>query len=153
MVTKWLTAGLLFLGWHFATTFFVPAGAPRARGWIVWPFGQESRPLLAALQGTVAPHSAPAEPAPTVALALAAIASLGFLIALAGLFGILFGILVPLEWWRPAVAVASAASGALFVLCLGPWAVIPLLIDAALLWGVLSRGWSVQGLATMGGIA
>jgi hypothetical protein len=144
-MTRWLTAGLLFLGWHFATTFFVPAGAPQTRGWVIWPFGQESRPLLGAFQGVLAPHAVPAEPAPTVALLLAAMASLGFLVALAGLFGVV----VPAEWWRPAVVAASAASGVLFLIYLGPWALIPLLIDAVLLWGVLSRGWSVQGLAAI----
>jgi hypothetical protein len=47
------------------------------------------------------------------------------------------------------VLAASAASGVLFLIYLGPWALIPLLIDAVLLWGVLSRGWSVQGLAAI----
>jgi len=144
-MTRWLAAGLLFLGWHFATTFFVPAGAPQVRGWVIWPFGQESRPLLSAFQGVIAPHTVPGEPARTLALVLAAIASIGFLVAL----GALFGIAVPLEWWSPAVVVASTASGVLFLMYLGPWALIPLLVDAVLMWGVLLRGWSVQGMAAI----
>jgi hypothetical protein len=45
--------------------------------------------------------------------------------------------------------VSSAASGLLFVMYVGPWALIPLLVDAVLLWGVLSRGWSVQGMTAI----
>jgi hypothetical protein len=144
-MTRWLVAGLLFLGWHFATTFFVPAGGPQARGWVIWPFGRESRPLLSESRGVVAPHTVPGGPTPTLALILAAIASIGFLVAL----GALFGVVVPLEWWRPTVVLASAGSGVLFLLYLGPWALIPLLVDAVLVWGVLVRGWSVEGMAAI----
>jgi hypothetical protein len=144
-MTRWLAAGLLFLGWHFATTFFVPAGGAQARGWVIWPFGHQSRPPLSAIRGVLAPRAVPSEPAPTLALVLAAVASIGFLIALAALFGIV----VPVDWWRPAVVVSSAASVVLFVMYLSPWALIPLLVDAVLLWGVLLRGWSVQGMAAI----
>jgi hypothetical protein len=144
-VTRWLAAGLLFLGWHFATTFFVPAAAPRARGSVIWPFGQESRPPISVIGGVLAPRAVPSEPGPTLALVLAAVASIGFLVALAALFGIV----APVEWWSPAVVVSSAASGLLFVMYVGPWALIPLLVDAVLLWGVLSRGWSVQGMTAI----
>jgi hypothetical protein len=144
-MTRWLAAALLFLGWHFATTFFVPAGRPQARGWVIWPFGRESRPVLSALRGVLAPRTVPGEPVPTLALILAAMASIGFLVAL----GALFGVVVPLEWWSPAVVLASAASGVLFLMYLGPWALIPLLVDAVLVWGVLLRGWSVEGMAAI----
>jgi hypothetical protein len=63
--------------------------------------------------------------------------------------GALFGVVVPLEWWRPTVVLASAASGVLFLLYLDPWALIPLLVDAVLVWGVLVRGWSVEGMAAI----
>jgi hypothetical protein len=142
-MTTWLAAGLLFLGWHFTTTFFVPAGAPHDRGWVVWPFGRDSRPPLGQLPGVLTPNRVPAEPAPTLALVLAAIASLGFLAALAGLFGVI----LPAGWWPAVVIAASLASGGLFLLYLGPWALLPLLIDGVLLWGLIARGWSVAGLA------
>jgi hypothetical protein len=142
-MTRWLAAGLLFLGWHFATTFFMPAGTPRAEGWVVWPFGRDTRPALGRWQGILTPKVIPADPGPTAALALAGIASVGFLIGLAALFGIL----VPTDWWSAAVLIASLASGGLFLLYLGRWAIVPLLVDAVLLWGVLLRDWSVDGLA------
>jgi hypothetical protein len=144
-MTRWFAASLLFLGWHFATTFFVPAGAPRARGSVIWPFGQESQPPLSAIRGVLAPRTVPSEGAPTVALVLAATASIGFLVALAALFGVI----VPLDWWGPAVVVAAAASGVLFVMYLGPWSLLPLLVDSLLLWGVLVRGWSGQAMAAI----
>lgn len=139
-MTVWLTAGLVFLAWHFATTFFVPAPAARSQGWLIWPFGRESRPALAVLRG-FAPRMPPAEPAPTIALVLAGLASLGFLVGLGGLLGII----VPTSWWIPAVIVASLASTGLFTIYLGPWAMLPLLVDAVLLWGVLLRGWNPVG--------
>ena len=134
---------LLFLGWHFASTFFVPAATPRTEGWIIWPFGRDSRPLFGSWRGVLTPHAPPADPALTAALVLAAIASIGFLVGLAGLFGVF----VPPEWWRPAVVIASAASAGLFVLYLGPWAILPLFVDAALLSAVLLGDWSVASLA------
>ena len=142
-MTRWLTAGLLFLGWHFATTFFMPAGAPRSSGWIVWPFGRDSQPVITGWRGILAPNVLPTDPRPTAAFALASIASVTFLLALAGSFGVL----VPAGWWRPVVVIAAVASGSLFLLYLGPRALIPLLVDAALLWGVLVRDWTLEGLA------
>lgn len=142
-VTRWLMAGLLFLAWHFATTFFMPAAAPRSNGSIVWPFGRDSRPLIAGWRGILAPNVLPGDPRPTAAMALAGIASVGFLVALAASFGLF----VPPGWWRPVVAIAAVASGALFLLYLGPRALVPLLVDASLLWGVLVRDWSLEGLA------
>ena len=142
-MTRWMAAGLVFLGWHFATTYLIPAGTPRSEGWVVWPFGRDSRPALARWRGILTPDVIPSDPGPTAALALAGIASVGFLVGLTGLFGIL----VPPEWWRTAVVLASLASAALFLLYLGRLAFVPLLVDAVLLWGVLLRDWSLDGLA------
>ena len=69
-MSRWLAAGLLFLGWQFATTFLMPAGSPRSDGRVVWPDGRDS----------------------------------------------------------------------------GRSAIMPLVVDAVLLWGVLVRGWRLDGL-------
>jgi hypothetical protein len=45
------------------------------------------------------------------------------------------------------VLVGVAASTILFLLYLGPWSIVPLLIDAGLAWGVLRMGWDVPSLA------
>lgn len=54
----------------------------------------------------------------------------------------------PARWWRPLVLAASAASALLFLLYLGPWSILPLTIDAVLVWGVLAQGWSVATLSS-----
>jgi hypothetical protein len=53
----------------------------------------------------------------------------------------------PGRWFRPLVLVGAGASALLFLLYLGPWSIVPLLIDAGLAWGVIARGWDVPSLA------
>ena len=53
----------------------------------------------------------------------------------------------PAHWWRPLVLAASVASALLFVLYLGPWSILPLTIDAILIWGVMAQGWNVAALS------
>ncbi len=50
------------------------------------------------------------------------------------------------NWFRPLVVSAAAASALLFLLYLGVWSIVPLIIDAALVWGVLGKGWDVATL-------
>ena len=52
----------------------------------------------------------------------------------------------PAHWWLPLVVVAAVASLLLYVLYFGVWALLPMALDAVLLWGVLARHWSVAGL-------
>ena len=131
---------LVFLAWHAPTTFFVPAGPPNEKGWIVWPFGQQTRPAFDALTGVLAPAVPTATGTPTVALVAAGIASLSFIVA--GLA--LWGFLVPASWWTPALVAGAVCSVVLFVIYLSPVALIPLLVDAVILWGALAQGWSVS---------
>lgn len=134
---------LLFLAWHFPTTFFVPAGSPYEKGWLVWPFGQQSRPVLDAIAGSViAPASPTVTTNPSVALAAAGIASLAFIVAA----GSLWGIVIPGSWFQPAVTVGAVSSVILFVVYMSPLALIPLAVDVVLLWGVATQGWSVPQL-------
>jgi hypothetical protein len=129
---------LLIAAWHFPTTFFVPGGPPNEKGWLVWPFGRQSGPLFDGLQGAIAPSSPVVTSTPTVALVAAGIASLAFLVALASLWGIV----VPADFWRPAAIVGGVSSVVLFVIYLGPWAVVPLAVDAVVLWGIFAQGWT-----------
>lgn len=134
---------LIFFAWHFPTTFFVPSGAPNEKGWIVWPFGQQTRPALDAFTGVLAPNVPTAMSAPTVALAAAGIASLALIVAAAALWGIV----VPATWWQPALVIGASASLVLFLVYLSPLALIPLIVDLVLLWGVFAQGWSVATFA------
>ena len=138
-MTPLLAAGLIFLGWHFATTFFVPADSGRARGSLIWPFGRDTRPRIEL--SALAPRVPPGQPGPTVALVLALISSVGFLGALAALFGVL-----PQDWWAPLVTAGATGSVGLFVIYLNWAAVVPLVVDATLLWGVVVAGWNAASL-------
>ena len=137
-----LTA-LVLVAWHFPTTFFVPAGSPYEKGWIVWPFGQQTRPAFDALTGVIAPAVPTATGTPTLAMVAAGAASLSFIAAVAALWGVV----VPASWWQPAIILGAASSLLLFVVYASPLALIPLIVDAVLIWGVLTQGWSTATVA------
>jgi hypothetical protein len=123
---------LLLLGAHFAATPFVPA----QKAWIVWPFGVDSRPVLAFVGGL------PQQSGSVFVPAVAGIASLSFIAAIFALFGIL----VPGSWFVPAAAVGAVASIVLYVAFAGPWAILPIAIDLIVLWGVLVQHWTAVAL-------
>lgn len=121
---------LIFLSWHLSTTAFVPASVGRA--WLLWPFSEDAQSLLPEL---VALAQQPANRAVGI---LAGSASLGFIAASLALFGIL----LPNAWFRPLVIVAASASALLFVLFAGVWSLLPLTIDAIILWLALGQHWA-----------
>lgn len=122
---RYLVLFLLLLGAHFSLTPFAPA--PKA--WSGWPFSVESRSWLSFVGGLPSQSGGLATPV------LAGLAGLGFLAAALGLFWSA----IPAGAW-PLIVVGSAiASGLLYVLYIGLWAILPLLLDALLVWGVL--GW------------
>ena len=71
-----------------------------------------------------------------------ATASLTFIVAIAGLWGIV----IPTDWWRPAAIVGAVSSIVLFAIYLSPLSVIPIVADAAVLWAVLVSGWTTESL-------
>jgi hypothetical protein len=79
---------------------------------------------------------------PTLAMALAGIASLAFVVAIASLWGIV----IPSEWWRPAALLGSISSIVLFAIYLTPLAILPLVAELAVLWGVLIANWTPETL-------
>jgi hypothetical protein len=133
---------LLMVAWHFPTTFFVPQDVPSDHGWLIWPFGKASTPVLDGLQGAIAPSSLASLSSPTVAMALAGVASLAFIVAIASLWGIV----IPSDWWRPAALIGAISSIALFTIYLSPLAVLPLVVEAIVLWVVLAVDWTTQSL-------
>lgn len=111
-----------------------PGGAPPpwwVGGMLLWPFSVETRTLLPAgdLLNTLTP-------------VLGITAGAAFLMAAAALLG----------WWVPAswlpwlVVVGAGASIVLQVVWWSPWAVLPLLVSAALLWAVFGLRISVATL-------
>jgi hypothetical protein len=132
---------LLIVAWHFPTTFFVPGGTGQPAsdtGSLIWPFGRASGPILAGVPSFVAPSSLTSFTNPSIAMAAAGIASLAFLVALFSLWGVV----IPADWWRGAAIVGSVSSIVLFVLYLGPWAIIPIAVDLFVLWGVFVQDWT-----------
>ncbi len=128
---KLLVLLLLILGAHFSLTPFAPA----TKAWIAWPIGVDSRSWLKLIGGLSS------QPGSLVTPILAGLAGLGFLAAAVGLFwnGI------PSDWW-PIVIVSAVASALLYVLYFSVWAILPLLLNLVLLWGILLQHWTVSGL-------
>ena len=143
-MSRILVTILLMAAWHFPTTFFAPSEAPREGGWFMWPFGKTTGPLVDGFAGVLAPTAPPATGGMSVAMVLAGIASIAFVVAIAGLWGIV----IPAAWFGPAAIAGAAASGILFLLYLGPLAIVPLVLDAVILWGVLLQTWTPSSLAS-----
>jgi len=122
---------LLFFGAHFSMTANLPTQAGKA--WLMWPFAVDSQPLLKLSRPLLG----------TITRLLSALAAAGFVAALLSLLGWL----VPASWCVPLTVFSSVASFLLYVLYFGRWAVLPILIDLVLLWGVFSQGWTPASLA------
>lgn len=127
----------LLLAAHLNLTALVPAAADQARppwwvgGRIAWPFGLDTHTLL--------PSGGAVD---TLTPVLGIASAVFFLLAAAAV----------LQWfvpaaWLPALIVAGAAcSLVLQVVWISPWAVLPLLLDGALLWALVSTHVSVVSL-------
>lgn len=118
---------VLVLAAHFSLTPFAPAKA--GEGKFYWPFAADSRSWLPFVGGL------PAQSGSIITPFLAGIAGLAFLAAAASVLGWL----VPAAWFRPLVIAAVAASVLLYVLYVGPLAIVPLALDALILWALLSQ--------------
>ena len=120
-----LVTVLLILGAHFSLTALIPG--PKAL--VYWPFGPESRPIIAIGAGVLKPL-------------LAVVAGVCLLASAAALFGLI----IPEGWFVPLVVVGTIASILLYVLYLNVYSIAPIAMDAILLWGVLAQQWTVAGL-------
>jgi hypothetical protein len=125
---------LLIAAAHFSLIPFAPA--PAGKAWLVWPLAADARPWLGGLGGL------PAQGGSIVTPALAGLAALCFVAAALALFGLL----VPAAWWPWLVALGAASSALMYVLYIGPWAILPLALDLLLLWGVYGLHWTVLSL-------
>ncbi len=121
---------LLLVGAHFALTATVPAQT--GKGWILWPFAADSQAVLGLTGARIT----------SITKLLSVIAGACFLVAILALFGLI----IPAEWWGVLVGIASASSLALYLLYLGPWAIMPMAIDLFLLWGIFVVHWSATML-------
>jgi hypothetical protein len=127
---RWLVIVTLLLGAHFALTAIAHGEAGRAL--FYWPFAKDSKPTLNVLGLATKP----------VTQLLSVIAGLCFLASVAALLGWL----IPPAGLSPLMIVGSVASALLFLLYLGINALVPLAVDAFLLWGVFGWHWTVASL-------
>lgn len=136
-MSKVFSIVLLLVGAQVNLSALVPAAPGQAPpplftgGGFLWPFFADTRGLLhaGALRDTVTPL-------------LGITAAVCFLAAAAAVFGWW----VPASWFQWLVIGGAAASIVLQVAWLSGWAVLPLLVDAALLWAVLGMHVTVMGL-------
>ncbi len=125
---------LIVLAVHFSATPFAPAPAGTAK--FYWPFAADSKPWLGFIGGL------PSQSGSIVTPLLAGIATLSFIASLLALFGWL----VPAHWFTPLIIAASIASVFLYILYFGVFSLLPIALDAILLWGIFSQGWAVARL-------
>ena len=131
---RWMIFILLLLGVLFSLSAFTPATAGNAG--LLWPFAVDSKPIVGFLGELPGQSSNVATPF------LAGVATLFFLAALVGLFWEA----VPTKLWPALVITAVVVSLLLYVLYFGVWMIAPILVDVALLWGVLSQRWTAETL-------
>lgn len=128
---------LLLLAAQLNLTAIVPLqmGDPSPPWWVggrlLWPFAVETRTLVPAgdLLNTLTPI-------------LAVASAISFLLAAAALMRWV----VPGEWFRWLIVAGVALSIVLQVVWFSGWAVLPLLVDVALLWAVFGQHVTVTGL-------
>jgi hypothetical protein len=124
---------LLVLAAHFSFTPFAPAQAGQAK--FYWPFAADTRAWLPI-------GGLPSQSGSILTPLLAGAAGLAFVAA----FASLQGWLVPAEWFRVLLLAGIGASAALYTLYIGPFAILPLVMDMLFLWGLLAQNWSAAVL-------
>lgn len=136
---RWIALLTLVFAAHINLTALVPAAAGQAPppwwvgGRLAWPFGLDTQTLLPAgsLLDTITPI-------------LGIVSAVCFLLAA----GALLHWLVPAQWFAALVVTGAACSLVLQVVWISPWAVLPLLVDGLLLWGLFSARVTIPGLQT-----
>ncbi len=136
-MNKTIMIALLLLGAQVNLSALVPAAPGQAPpplwvgGGFLWPFFSDTRTLLpaGALRDALTPI-------------LGAVAATLFLMAGAALLGWL----VPASWIPWLVAAAAVCSVTLHVVWFSGWALLPLIVDAALLWSVFGSHATDLGL-------
>jgi hypothetical protein len=123
---KWLINILIIFSAHFSLTSFAPAKDGK---WFLWPFGQDSFPIYSFIGGL------PAQSNGMITTILSGIAGLSFVLSLMARFGWLF----PAAWIAPLLIIASICSIILFIIYFNVWAVLPIVIDLAILWLVITK--------------
>ena len=130
MLERVVVAAGIFLAANFCMSYIIPAPAA-SPAWVIFPFGRvdaQANWTFGRIEGLPL----------VLMLALAGAAVLAFI----GAFLATFGLWVSADWWRTLVLVGAGCSAILFLLHLGPWAILPLALDALLLWVAWASLWT-----------
>lgn len=127
-----VVAACILLAAHFTLTIFVPGD----KALVYWPWGNNTRPVVAGLGGL------PRNDVLMTSL-LAWLAGLAFLLA----FAALFHTIVPETWFPVLVLAGSLASIILFGLHFSAVALLPIAINVILVFGILVQHWTVADLS------
>ncbi len=128
---------LLLLGAQLNLTAIIPLAKGQAPppwwvgGRLLWPFAADTRTLLP-----------PGDALNTLTPILGIAAAVFFLLAAAALLHWL----VPAQWFTWLIVAGAVCSVVLQIIWISPWAALPLLVDAALLWAVFGMHLTVAGL-------
>jgi hypothetical protein len=124
---------------NLAAIVTLQPGDPSPPWWVggrlLWPFAVETRTLLP-----------PGDGLNTITPILAIASAIFFLLAAAALLRWL----APGGWFRRLIVAGALLSIVLQVIWLSGWAVLPLLVDAALLWAVFGQQVNVGSLRGAG---
>jgi hypothetical protein len=131
---RWFVVVLLLVAAHFSLTPFAPAKEGKAL--LYWPFAADSRSWLGFVGGL------PTQSGSALTPIIAGLAGLGFIAAIVGLFWTGF----PPNWWRAVVIASAALSILLYILFFGKLAILPIVLDLVILWGILFQEWSIADL-------
>ncbi len=137
IVERLIAAFAIFTAAHFSMGF-INSSAGGSGGALLFPFATNSTSQwafgsLGGMLGLLIP----------VMIGLAGIAVLAFFLA----FLATFGWWVPADLWRPLVLVAATCSAILLVLHPSVWVVIPVALDAGLLWVAWTSAWTPAAAA------
>jgi hypothetical protein len=134
MPERVLAAAGLFAAATFCLSYIIPAAVP-SPGWLLFPFGR--------VDGTVTWTFGRLD---TVFGGFGLVLMIGLagfaVLALAGAFLATFDLWIDPQHWRTLVMVGTTLSAVLFVLHLGPWAVLPLVLDGVLFWVAWTGAWA-----------
>lgn len=128
---------LLLLGAQLNLTAIVPlqpGGTPPpwwVGGRLLWPFAVETRTLIP-----------PGDLLNTLTPILAITSAIAFLLAAAALLRWV----VPGQWFQRLIVAGAVLSIVLQVIWFSGWAILPLLVDVALLWAVFGQHVTVSSL-------
>jgi hypothetical protein len=133
MVERVLVAAGLFVAANFCMSYIIPAPVAWP-AWVLFPFGRIDATVtwtFGRLDNVFGGFGL------VLMIGLAGFAVL----ALAAAFLSTFGLWIDPMHWRALVIAGTTLSAALFVLHLGPWAIVPLVLNAVLFWVAWSGAW------------